>query len=37
MNDAMNAERELSGRQFGSAVVQVSFFDENDYSSRNLR
>ena len=35
--DAANAERELSGRQFGSNVVKVTFFDEKDYASRNLR
>lgn len=35
--DATKAERELHGRQFGSSAVQVTFFDEKDYSSRKLR
>eukprot|EP00980_Cylindrotheca_fusiformis_P029953 scaffold24086_cov176-Cylindrotheca_fusiformis.AAC.3 len=35
--DAANAERELSGRQFGPNVVHASYFDEKEYTSDILR
>jgi hypothetical protein len=31
--DAANAERELSGRQFGPNVVEASYFNEKEYQS----
>jgi hypothetical protein len=37
VEDAANAEKELSGRQFGSNVVQASFFDEHEYSAGKLK
>lgn len=37
VQDAGNAERELSGRQFGPNVVQASYFDEKEYQSETLR
>lgn len=36
MNDAINAERELTGRQFGNSIIQVTYFNEDDYASENL-
>jgi hypothetical protein len=35
--DASNAERELSGRQFGPNVVEASYFDEKEYQSGVIR
>jgi hypothetical protein len=37
VQDAANAEKELAGRQFGSNVVQASFFDENEYAEGKLK
>lgn len=37
LQDAVKAERELNGRQFGSSVVEVTHCSETDYSSGNLR
>lgn len=37
VQDAANAEKELSGRQFGPNVVEASFFDEQEYSAGRLR
>jgi len=36
IQDAAKAERELSGRQFGSAVVACTYFSEKEYSSGQL-
>ena len=35
--DSSNAERELSGRQFGPNVVQASYHDEQEYAALKLR
>jgi len=37
IQDSANAERELSGRQFGPNVVEASYHDEQEYSVRKLR
>jgi hypothetical protein len=37
VQDAANAEKELAGRQFGSNVVQASFFDEQEYAAGKLK
>lgn len=37
VQDAANAEKELSGRQFGPNVVQASFFDEQEYAAGRLK
>ena len=37
IQDSSNAERELSGRQFGPNVVEASYHDEQEYSARKLR
>jgi len=34
--DSGNAERELAGRQFGPAVVEVVYFSEDDYANGKL-
>jgi hypothetical protein len=34
---AANAKHELTGRQFGSNKVEVTYFDESDYVNRKLR
>ena len=36
IQDAAKAERELSGRKFGSAVVACTYFGEKEYSSGQL-
>mmetsp|Transcript_1642 Transcript_1642/g.2338 ORF Transcript_1642/g.2338 Transcript_1642/m.2338 type:complete len:844 (+) Transcript_1642:220-2751(+) len=36
VEDAMNAERELAGRQFGASTVTATFFDEYEYTKNNL-
>jgi len=36
IQDAMNAERELGGRQFGPNTVEVTYFNESEYSSGKL-
>merc|ERR1719223_1946362 len=36
LNDALNAERELAGRKFGPSVVNVTFFNEDDYANGAL-
>eukprot|EP00529_Nitzschia_sp_RCC80_P010803 CAMPEP_0113452238 /NCGR_PEP_ID=MMETSP0014_2-20120614/6745_1 /TAXON_ID=2857 /ORGANISM="Nitzschia sp." /LENGTH=624 /DNA_ID=CAMNT_0000343607 /DNA_START=48 /DNA_END=1922 /DNA_ORIENTATION=+ /assembly_acc=CAM_ASM_000159 len=37
IQDAMNADRELSGRQFGPMVVETSFFDEKQFAAKRLK
>lgn len=37
VQDAINAERELSGRQFGPLVVETGFFDEQEFAARRLK
>ncbi|KAG7361526.1 RNA recognition motif containing protein [Nitzschia inconspicua] len=37
VQDAANAEKELSGRQFGPNVVKASFFDEQEYAAGKLK
>lgn len=37
LKDAMNAEQELSGRQFGPATVAVTFFSETGYVNDQLQ
>lgn len=37
IQDSSNAERELSGRQFGPNVVEASYHDEQEYSALKLR
>ncbi len=34
--DAIQAEKNLNGREFGSSIVKVSFLSENDYFGDNL-
>jgi len=36
VEDALNAQKELSGRQFGSSIVETSFFKQQDYDQGNL-
>mmetsp|Transcript_953 Transcript_953/g.2050 ORF Transcript_953/g.2050 Transcript_953/m.2050 type:complete len:679 (+) Transcript_953:132-2168(+) len=36
IQDAANAEKELSGRQFGPNVVQASYHDEQEYAALKL-
>merc|ERR1712232_157019 len=36
VSDAMNAERELVGRQFANSIVQVAYFSEHDYIHEQL-
>ena len=36
-NDAMSAERELTGRAFGPKVVDTAYFGEEDYHNGNLK
>jgi splicing factor U2AF subunit len=33
LSDAMQAERELKGRQFGEGIIQTEFFPENDFAA----
>lgn len=37
IQDSTNAERELSGRQFGPNVVEASYHDEQEYAALKLR
>ena len=37
IQDSTNAERELSGRQFGPNVVKASYHDEQEYAALKLR
>lgn len=37
VKDAINAERELFGRQFGPATVRVTFFNETEYANDQLQ
>jgi len=37
VQDAANAERELAGRQFGSRVVEASYYSEVDYREGKLQ
>lgn len=37
VQDATNAERELSGRQFGPMVVETSYFDETEFGAKRLK
>lgn len=37
VQDAMNADRELKGRQFGPMVVETSFFDEKEFAAKRLK
>jgi len=36
IGDAVNAHKELSGRQFGSSTVETTFFKQQDYDQGNL-
>jgi splicing factor U2AF subunit len=33
LSDAMQAERELQGRQFGEGIIQTEYFPENDFAA----